>query len=180
MPGDDLRTAPYYTKTADSPVINLLFAALYDLIICRITKMSSLAPGPGRTLQTIFQEKIPKIQPADPREREKFVVGPELIAYLKWLIYSAAFKDPYSGERGAVHAQYYANWVSEIVGKEKGYRKKLLEQLEIWYAKHLPRKKRGRESIEPDLSKLAPGSTISLDDWEQNDSDDAGGAGGDE
>ena len=58
--------------------------------------------------------------------------------------------------------------------------KKLLEQLEIWYAKHLPRKKRGRESIEPDLSRLAPGSTISLDDWEKNDSDDAGGVGGDE
>jgi hypothetical protein len=63
---------------------------------------------------------------------------------------------------------------------QKGYRKKLLEQLEIWYAKHHPSKKRGRESIEPDLSRLAPGSTISLDDWEQNDSDDAGGAGGDE
>ena len=119
MPGYDLRVALYYTKTNESPILNQLFAALYDLILCRITKMSSLAPSPGRTLDAIFDEKIPKINPADEKEREKFVVSPELIAYLKWLIYTAAFKDPNAGDRGAIHARFYVDWVSEIVTVEK-------------------------------------------------------------
>ena len=180
MPGDDLRAAPYYTKTNESPVFNQLFAALYDLILCRITKMSSLAPSPGRTLEAIFQEKIPKINPADETERAKFVISPELIAYLKWLIYTAAFKDPNSGDRAGIHAKFYVDWVSEIITKEKGYRKKLLEQLQIWYGKRQSTKKRGRDSIEPDLSKLAPDTAVALDDWEQSASsgdDEASGAG---
>lgn len=187
MPGDDLRAAPYYTKTNESPVFNQLFAALYDLILCRITKMSSLAPSPGRTPEAIFQEKIPKINPADETERARFLIGPELIAYLKWLIYTAAFKDPNAGDRGAIHSRFYVDWVSEIVTKEKGYRKKLLEQLQIWYGKHRSTKKRGRDSIEQDTSKFAPDTAVALDDWEQSSSssDDeaagaaaAGGAGG--
>jgi hypothetical protein len=56
--------------------------------------VSRLAPAPGSTLQDIFHAKIPKINPQEATEREEFVIGPELIAYLKWLIYTAAFKDP--------------------------------------------------------------------------------------
>lgn len=190
MPGDDLRKSPYFTKTNDSPIFNQLFAALYDLILCRITKMSSLAPSPGRDIDAIFQEKIPKINPEDETERERFLISPELIAYLKWLIYTAAFKEPTAGERGAIHNQFYLDWVSEIVTKEKAYRKRLLHQLRIWYAKHSSTKKRGRESIEKDTSKIVPDTAIALDDWEANSSDDgddggapaggapAGGAGG--
>lgn len=80
----DLRAAPYFTKTDQCPIMNQLFAGLYDLILCRITKMRDLAPAPGRTLQDIFQAKIPKINPQDATERE-------------------AFKDPSEGERGVIN-----------------------------------------------------------------------------
>jgi hypothetical protein len=56
--------------------------------------MNFLAPAPGRTLQEIFQAKIPNIDPQDVTEREKLIICAKLIAYLKWLIYTAAFKDP--------------------------------------------------------------------------------------
>jgi hypothetical protein len=69
-----------------------------------MTKMSGLAPAPGRILQDIFQAKIPKINPQDATEKIRHqAISPELIAYLKWLIYSrfytSAFKDPTEGER---------------------------------------------------------------------------------
>ena len=57
----------------------------------------------------------------------------------------------------------------------------LLKELQIWYAKHLPAKKRGRDSIEQDLPRLVPGNVITLDDWEaenDDDDDDAGRASG--
>lgn len=58
----------------------------------------------------------------------------------------------------------------------------LLEELQIWYEKHPTTKKRGRDSIEQDLSRLVPGSVITLDDWElendDDDDDDAGRAAG--
>lgn len=38
-------------------------------------------------------------------------------------------------------------------------------------------KKRGRDSIKLDLSKLMPGNTISLDDWLASDDEDGGGFG---
>jgi hypothetical protein len=152
--------------------MNQLFAGLYDLILCRVTKMSGLAPAHGRTLQDIFQAKIPKIDPQDATERERFIIGPELIAYLKWLIYVAAFKDASEGERGLINIKFFTDWVNEIFSKEKGYRKLLLEELQICYTKHPTTKKRGRESIEQDLSRLVPGSVITLDDWELGDDGD--------
>ena len=176
----ELRAAQYFVKTDDCPKMNQLFAGLYDLILCRITKMNFLAPAPGRTLQEIFQAKIPKIDPQDATEREKMIIGPELIAYLKWLIYTAAFKDPSAGERGVPNIKFFTDWVQEIFSKEQGYRKLLLEELQIWYAKHQPAKKRGRDSIEQDLPRLVPGNVITLDDWEleNDDDDDAGRASG--
>jgi hypothetical protein len=42
-----------------------------------------------------------------------------------------------------------------------------------WYAKHPTTKKRGSYSIEQDLSRLVPGSVITLDDRKlENDDDD--------
>jgi hypothetical protein len=155
--------------------MNQLFAGLYDLIVCRITKimMNFLAPAPGCTLQEIFQAKIPKIDPQDATEREKLIIGAELIAYLKWLIYTAAFKDPSAGERGILNNKFSTDWVQEIFSKEQGYRKFLLEELQIWYTKPPPAKKRGRDSIEQGLPRLEPGNVITLDDWElENDDDD--------
>ena len=82
---DDLRASPYFTKHADPPPFNRLFAALYDLIFTKMTNMGYLIPSPSRTLKEIFKEKI--------HGTEKYLVSSELIAYLKWLIYVAAFKD---------------------------------------------------------------------------------------
>ncbi len=54
----------------------------------------------------------------------------------------------------------------------------LFEELLIWYAKHLTTKKCCSKSIETDLSRLIPGSVITLDDWElENDDDDHDDAG---
>ena len=51
----------------------------------------------GRNLDFIFAEKIPKTKD---NEYDKCLVGADILAYLKWLIYSAAFKDPSAEPRG--------------------------------------------------------------------------------
>ena len=62
-----------------------------------MTNMGCLIPSPSRTPKDIFKEKI--------HGTEKYLVSAELIAYLKWLIYVAAFKD-----RGNVnHVRFYNN-----------------------------------------------------------------------
>ena len=81
---DDLRASPYYTKSPNPPKFNKLFAALYDLMLSKLTNMGYLVPSPTRTLKDIFQEKIPGT--------DKFLVSAELISYLKLLIYVAVFK----------------------------------------------------------------------------------------
>ena len=50
--------------------------------------------------------------------------------------------------------------------------------MKIWYGKHPPTKKRGHGSMEPDLSRLRPGSVITLDDWEMDDDEAGAGDGG--
>jgi hypothetical protein len=62
--------------------MNQLFAGLYYPILS-ITKMSCIPPAPCRNLQDIVQAKIPKTNPQDATEREKFVIGPGLLGYLK-------------------------------------------------------------------------------------------------
>ena len=52
----------------------------------------------------IFAEKVPKIKDD---EREKWLVGAEISAFLKWLIYIASFKDPSAEPRGSIHAEFY-------------------------------------------------------------------------
>ena len=51
----------------------------------------------------------------DVNAEKKHIVGPKLIAYLKWLFYIAAFKDSFEELRGARHSQFYVNWV--LVGR---------------------------------------------------------------
>jgi hypothetical protein len=46
---------PFYKDRA-SPVINVLFAARWVLILCSITKKSFLLPAPGRSSKDIFIE----------------------------------------------------------------------------------------------------------------------------
>jgi lipase chaperone LimK len=143
--------------------------------------MNFLAPAPGSTLEEIFQAKITKIDQQDTTECEKLIISAKLIAYLKWLIYTAAFKDPSAGECGVLNNKFFTDWVQEIFSKEQGYSKFLLEELQIWYTKHPQAKKRGRNSIEQGLPRLVPGNVITLDDWElenDDDDDDAGSASG--
>jgi len=80
-----LRAAPYYTRTPESPRFNRLFAAIYDIFFSKLVNLGRLIPTTGRSLMDIFTEKVPG--------KDKFLVSAELIAYLKWLIYVAAFKD---------------------------------------------------------------------------------------
>ena len=55
-PGDDLSQGSYFVESNKSPPINLLFAALFDLIICRTTKMGLLIPcaADGRDFDATF------------------------------------------------------------------------------------------------------------------------------
>ena len=82
---DDLQACPYYAKSPNTRKFNKLFAALYDLMFSKLTIMGYLVPSPTRTLKEIFQEKI--------HRSDKFLVSAELIGYLRWLIFVAAFKD---------------------------------------------------------------------------------------
>ena len=52
----------------------------------------------GRSLEDVFNMKMPAF--ADDEDAftkisgERHLVSPEIIAYVKWLIYTAAFKEP--------------------------------------------------------------------------------------
>ena len=78
---------------------------------------------------------------------ERHLVSPEIIAFVKWLIYTAAFKEPLGEQRGAAHLQFYLDWKRTIAAKEDIFRKRLLEALQIWYAKFPSSKKRGRSLL---------------------------------
>jgi len=145
---DDLRASPYYTTSRNSPAFNKLFAALYDLMLGKLTNMGYLIPSPTRTLKEIFQEKIPGT--------DKFLVSAELIAYLKWLIYVAAFKD----RSGLNHEEFYGKEVLFLNHpNNKQWRGHLFKALEAWYAEFKATKKRARRST----GKVADGFGIDED-----------------
>ena len=75
---------------------------------------------------------------------ERRLVGPELIAYLQWLIYSAPFKSQDQGARRDEHMKYYYTWVVSFKARWGAYRKKLLKELEKWFHKHPPGMTKGR------------------------------------
>ena len=55
MPGNP----PFYDPGRASPTFNLLFAALWDLILPSITKMCIFAPEAGRSIEDVFNMKMP-------------------------------------------------------------------------------------------------------------------------
>ena len=119
---DNLREGTFHRKTQASPVFNQLFTSLWDRVLCSITKMSTFASDICRTLTDIFNDVIPAIDCADQADvntEEKHIVSPNLIAYLKWLIYTVAFKDPFAEPLGAIHTQFYLSWVDTLAGKEE-------------------------------------------------------------
>ena len=58
---DNLRNRPFYDRGRTSPAFNLLFAALWDLILPRITKMGIFAPEAGSSIEDVFNMKAPAL-----------------------------------------------------------------------------------------------------------------------
>jgi hypothetical protein len=50
---DNLREPPFFKDTNESPMFNQIFAAAYDLLLCRCERMSLLAPTAIRDIRTI-------------------------------------------------------------------------------------------------------------------------------
>ena len=141
--------------------------------------MSTFAPDSNCNLTDIFDERIPKVDSRctnedDVNAKEKCIVSPELIAYLKWLIYTAAFKDPFAEQQGAIHRQFYLDWVDTFASKEDSFRQRLKEQLEIWYAKFPAGKKCGRSSCADNIPRANSGRSVPLDDPHVQDDEVAG------
>ena len=94
--------------------------------------MGHLAPSPERDIKAIFREKV--------FGTECFLVSAETIAYLKWLIYTAVFKDgeqrdKVGGELG--HALYYLKELQTLQDPDnQHWRVALRRELEAWYAAH--------------------------------------------
>jgi hypothetical protein len=82
---NDLQAPPFFVVTAVSPHFNRLFATLYNLIFGKLTNMGHVIPSRNRTLVQIFSEKLPGT--------DRQLISLEFIAYLKWLIYVAAYED---------------------------------------------------------------------------------------
>ena len=76
-PGDDLSKGPYFVETDESQPINLLSAALFNLIICQTTKMGLfvLSSAEGHNLDAIFAEPE-KVSKTKDDEREKGLLAP--------------------------------------------------------------------------------------------------------
>lgn len=129
--GDNLRTAPFFTDHDDSPNFNKLFAALYDLIFGKMTNMGLLIPSRDRTLKRIFRDKVVGT--------DHDLVSPELIAYLKWLIYVA----PYEQRNLVDHEKFYNEELAFLKNPENAaWRVALYDALTEWYSEHAPSKKR--------------------------------------
>jgi hypothetical protein len=64
------------TKTDNSSIINQLFAGMHCLIFYSMTKMSSLIPAPGSTLDDFFLKRIPKIKPEDAAKQANLLSAP--------------------------------------------------------------------------------------------------------
>ena len=127
--GDDLRAAPYYTRATESPNFNRLFAAIYDIFFSKLVNLGRLIPTTGRSLRDIFKEKIPGT--------DKHLVSAELIAYLKWLIFVAAFKD----RSNLAHEAFYQRTLNKI-NNSKQWRGQLFLAVEAWYKDFQPSKRR--------------------------------------
>jgi hypothetical protein len=86
-------------------------------------------------LLQLFKEKVPGT--------DELLISPELIGYLKWLIYVAAY-----GDRTLVsHAEFYAKDVAFL--RDPGYklwRSFLYTELDEWYSKRPPSSKKSKSN----------------------------------
>jgi hypothetical protein len=91
----------------------------------------------GHDLDQIFVHKLPKIR----KTEDKYLIGAEIIAYCKWLIYTAPFKDVNNESHMQINQDFYHNKCGTIRIYEGSFRRRLKEQLKIWYDKHQPSKR---------------------------------------
>jgi hypothetical protein len=91
--------------------------------------------GEGSGLDEIFEYKLPKL---NEEERDRYLMGAEIIVFLKLLVYTAPIKDL---PRGQIHSKFYKDvralllpLLDTIRAAEKTMRKQLKAQLVIWYA----------------------------------------------
>jgi hypothetical protein len=94
--------APYFTLRGGSsnPLLacNLLFSGLFDLIIGHMTQMGLMIPNGGncRNLDAIFEYKLSKL---NENERDRHLLGAEIISFPNWLIYICADRLAYFSTR---------------------------------------------------------------------------------
>ena len=127
-----------------------------------MTNMGYLVPSPSRSLKEIFQEKI--------HGTERYLVSAELIAYIKWLVYLAPFKDRSSVD----HAEFFNKQVVLLNHPDNTHwRRFLYKELDAWYTDFKPTKKRkgrsvGRTSmaVDVDPDEIFIGSN--LDDFDED------------
>ena len=165
--GDDLNAAPFYIDTEQSRQFNQIFAAAYDLILCRCERMSLLAPTSLRDIKTIFDEKV--------HGTEIPLVSAETIAYLKWLIYVALFKDASQRDKTDGtdwdHSRYYAAELATLnAANNTNWRGQLRRELQKWYTAH-PSKPAGkrRSSTGTDLLRKVQAKKEFVDDFVESD-----------
>ena len=60
---------------------------------------------------------------------------------LKWLIYTASIQGFIRGKARGANVKFYLDWKWTIAAKEDVFRQKLLEALQIWYARFQASKK---------------------------------------
>ena len=101
-----------------------------------MTNMGYLIPSPSRSLKEIFQEKI--------HGTDSYLVSAELIAYIKWLVYLAPFKDRSSVD----HAEFFNKQVALLNHEyNQHWRRFLYKELDAWYTDFKPTKKRKGRSV---------------------------------
>ena len=101
-PGDDLSKGQHFQVCRDRQIFadqpSIRCPVRHDYLPHYEDGPPRSSDAEGRNLDAIFAEKIPKIKD---EMNDKWLVGAEILAYLKWLIYTAAFKDPSAEPRGS-------------------------------------------------------------------------------
>lgn len=132
---DQLLVPPFMKAGVARKPFNLLFAGIYDLFFSKMTRMDHVvATAYEPDVKALFRKKI--------FGTDKFLISAELVAYLKWLIYTAAFKEKTSIPD---HDKFFAVEVASLKDPANSmWRAALCVELERWYAVHRPTNKRRR------------------------------------
>jgi hypothetical protein len=131
--------------------------------------MGHVIPTGDHTLKEIFKDKVPGM------DQDHDLISPELIAYLKWLIYVA----PY-GDRSMVdHEEFYENQVAfyRDPAYYKIWRSLLYRELDAWYTEHPSSKKRRSKGAASGRVTVVNRKFQNVDDFIDLLDDDAGAGG---